>query len=239
MSVTSPTSLNYIAQRVVAEIPGVPDTLALLKVQDAVMDFYRRSTGWRADIEVNAAGGGMIAGQDTYALNPVDANTQLLFVLAAYLYPSVVGGNSRKWLYPMTRQVVGPDQDIPTTFFMTAPDQMVLYPVPNQNYGAQGVNLFVYAILMPSPTGVLPTVSANEHLDGLVFGTLARLLIMPNRPWSNPALAMQYRKLFLQETMRVRDEVERGYSGADARLRFPAFAHGSQGIMSGTTAVAR
>lgn len=238
MTTTSPTTLNYIIQRVVAEIPGVPDTLASMKAQDAMIDFYRRSTGWRADLEVNAPSG-MVSGQSTYALNPVDANTQLLFVLGAYLYPSVAGGQSRKWLYPQTRQVVGPDSDLPTTFFMSAPDQMVLYPVPNQNYGAQGVGLYVYAILMPSPTGTLPTIATNDHLDGIVFGTLFRLYMMPKRPWSDPALGAQYRRWFLQETMRVRDEANRAYSGADSPLRFPAFARGSQGIMSGTTAVAR
>lgn len=230
------TGIQLLIYKILQYVPGCPDTTVSSFLLDVINEFYRKSTGWRVDFQVT---GGLVSGQDTYSLNPVDANTTLLYVLGVYLFPSVVGGNSRRWLYPQVRKVIGTDTDLPTTWFTSAPDQLIVYPKPDQNYGAEGVGLYVYGVCAPTAGGTYPAITTTDHLDALQWGTLARLLAIPKRPWSDSKQAMIYDRMYRREIMRVRDMANRAYGGADTPLRFPPFAgRGSQGIMSGSTAVA-
>jgi hypothetical protein len=211
-------TITYVKQMVAQQIAGAPDTLIASTLQRVLSDFYTRSTAWRENVGPYAISSGIA---DVY-LNPVDQNTQLQFVLGAFIYPAVNGGNSPQQIYPSTRQFLGGSPALPNRYYMKTPDHMILYPVPDQSYGSI---LYAYGALVPTNlAAVLPNMSYTHHVDALIWGCFARLYAIPKRPWSDKELAMSFEKKYRQEILLYRDLANRGYGNADTGFRFPPFA---------------
>ena len=210
-------TITYVAQYVAQQVPGAPDTLIESTLTRVLTDFYTKSTAWRANIgpyPINAN----IAEVD---LNPVDQNTRLQFVLGAYMFP-FDNSNRPVPLDPTVRQFVGGTPAEPSRYYMQTPDQMILYPTPDQNYGDI---LYVYGALIPTTLAAqLPDMSFTQHADALIWGCLARLYMMSKRPWSDKALGMDFEKKYRREILIYRDIANRGYGPADTGFRFPPFA---------------
>jgi hypothetical protein len=218
---TNSQSTTYLAQKVIQQLPAAPDTLVQSVLQDVLREFYSKSTAWRENVGPYY----MVTGQDTIYLNPIDQYTELTNVLYAFIYPGVNGGNSPQRLNPAVRKIFGNDSNIPYSFFMEKPSKMILYPVPDKNYGQQGILLYVYGILRPViNTPQLPEIAITHHADALMWGTMARLMRMPKRPWFEKDLANMYQKMYVREIVRFRDEANRAYAGVDTPFKFPSFA---------------
>lgn len=207
----------YLRMLALQQLPGAPDTLVDTQLQLTLKDFYTRTTGWRQTVGPYT----ISAGRDLVYLNPLDQNAQLQFVTNAFLYPTL-GGNTRQWLMPTTSKIIGNDSDLPTSFFMLTPDQLVLYPVPNKTYGAV---LWVTAICIPTANAVtLPDIAFTHHLDTLLSGLLARMYRMPKKSWTDDGLAAAYAKEYAKGVIFWRSHAERNYSPATVPTIFPPFA---------------
>ena len=210
-------TITYVAQYVAQQVSGAPDTLIESVLTRVLNDFYTRSTAWRANIGPYP----IQLGIDTISLNPVDQNTRLQFVLGAYMFP-FNGANEPLPLYPTVRQFVGGTPAEPSRFWMRTPDEMVLYPTPDMSYGNI---LYIYAALVPTTLAAqLPDMSYTQHADALIWGCLARLYMMPKRPWSDKQLGMEFEKKYRREILIYRDIANRAYGPADTGFRFPPFA---------------
>ncbi|MDP9112280.1 MAG: hypothetical protein M3O20_01205 [Acidobacteriota bacterium] len=210
-------TITYVQQMVAQQIGGAPDTLIGSHLTRVLNDFYTRSTAFRENVgpyPVNQ-------GQAEVGLNPVNQNLRLQFVLGAYMFP-FNGQQQPQPLVPATRMFLGGSPAPPNRFFMRQPDQMILNPVPDKTYGNV---LYAYASLVPTTlAAILPDISYTQHVDGLIWGTLARMYQIPKRPWSDKELAQEYQKLYRREIMLARDIANRGFGPADQSFRFPAFA---------------
>jgi len=210
-------TITYVSQYVAQQVPGAPDTLIQSILTRVLNDFYTRSTAWRANVGPYPINGGVA----DIALNPIDQNTRLQFVLGAYMFP-FNAANEPMPLYPTVRQFVGGTPAEPSRYYMQQPDCMILYPVPDQSYGDI---LYVYASLVPTTlAAILPDASFTQHVDALIWGCLARLYMMSKRPWSDKQLGMEFEKKYRREILIYRDIANRGYGPADTGFRFPPFA---------------
>jgi hypothetical protein len=209
--------INLIAQ----QVGGAPDTLITTQLLLVLREFYTKSTAWREILGPYAIQAGV---QDVY-LNPVDQNKAIQFVLYSYLFPFPTGAgpySSPTWLAPAQRQMIGGSPQQPCQYYMKQNDHMLLYPVPDQAYGAC---LYVYAALLPvNSAAVLPNAAFTLHLEAIMSGTLARLYSMPRKNWTDKAEAMKQQKTFRQEILMWRDFVNRGNGPADTAFKFPPFA---------------
>ena len=209
-------TIQYVEQLVAMQVAGASDTLITAMLQLVLADFYKKSTGWRAVVS-----GLSVTTNPLVNLNPVDQITTLLFVLGAYLFP-FEGANEPMPLWPLQRMPVGGSPQQPTRYFMQQPDQMLLFPPPDKNYGSI---LNVYASLIPATTSaILPNYTYTQHVDGLMYGTLSRLYAMKKRPWSDKELAVDFEKKYRREILMARDIANRGFGPADTMIRFPPFA---------------
>lgn len=210
---------SYIALKVAQEFPAAPDTLIQSKLSDVLRDFYTNAGAWREVIGPYS----LSAGREVIFLNPVDQYSQLQYVLQAWLFPSVAGGNSEQYLRPSDHKLFGVNPaPSPLWYWMETPDTMHVYPVPQTNLGQV---LFVNAIMLPLVnTPRLPNMAITHHFDALWFGVLARMYMMPNKPWTSLPLAAQYRKDYRREMLRWRDVANRSYSSATPQWRYPSFA---------------
>jgi hypothetical protein len=219
-AVVNGQSIDFIVQQVIQILPGCPDTFANNILQQTIREFYYRSAGWRENIGPYPINQGL----DVIELNPVDQYAQCHLVLGAFLYPDTTGVLNPKSLVPMGARRYGQQPGPPTFFSMDSPTRLRLDPVPDQNYGQL---LYVRMILMPVINAArLPNISITHHFDGLLYGTLYRLGMMPNKPWSvkDQNLLKEWRKLNMQGIALARDMAERGYAPVDAAMRFPNFA---------------
>jgi hypothetical protein len=219
-------SLDYIAQQVLQQCPGCPDTLAQSVLQNTIREFYFKSTGWRETIGPYNISQATVNNQpsSTIYLNPIDQYSQCHLVLGAFIYPDTNGSNFPRWLAACGRPRFGNDVGPPLQYYMDGPDKMILYPFSDQNYGAL---LYIYMSLLPVlNVGTLPNIAISHHFDGLLYGTLWRLCTMPGKPWTikDREVTNEFRRRFRQEVMVARDFAARGYGPADAMVRFPNFA---------------
>lgn len=213
-------SLDYITQQVLQQMPGCPNGLAQSSLQNVIRDFYNKSNAWQEVIGPYS----ILKGVGTINLNPVDQYSQCHYVLNAFVYPDTTGGLSPRRLGPGNHLVFGADVGSPLQYFMQAPDVMVLYPVPDITYGNL---LYVTMSLMPVlNVGRLPNVSITHHFDGLLFGTLWRLGMMANKPWTvkDQQILNQWNRLYRQQIMIARDVAARAFSTVDGKVYFPNFA---------------
>lgn len=211
---------DFIVNKVLMEGPAAPDTLVRSKLSDVIREFYTNSGALREQIGPI----GLRAGQETVYVNPVDQYTQVQYVLQAWLFPTTPGGSQKQFMRPTTRQIQTNNLDgpLPMWYWMSDPYTMHIYPIPQTDLGQI---LWVYGIMLPlTNTGALPDISVTHHLDALMWGTLARLFMMPKKPWTDQTLAADYRKQYRRETLRWRDVANRSYSNATAPWRFPDFA---------------
>ncbi len=210
-------TIAYVQQLVAQQVAGAPDTLISTHLQRVLTDFYTRSTAWRDYIGPIS----VIGNVNEYDLNPHTQNSQAQFVLGAFLFP-YNGSNEPLPLGVSTRKLYGITPGPPAKYYMQRPDQIVLYPVPDTTYGPI---LNVYASMVPTNLAArLPNMSYTQHVDALVWGTLARLYAIPKRPWSDKELRDYYEKKYRREILIYRDEANRGYGPGDTGFRFPPFA---------------
>lgn len=225
-------TLQYLGALAAQQLPGASDTLIQSQLVLVMRHFYVESTGYRAVVGPFSV---IVGKQNTY-LNPVDQDTEIAFVLEAYIFPTPVGGNQKQTLPPSTRLVLTNVPGPPTSHFMVTPDTLVVQPVPDQTYGAV---LYVFAALRPSFGAInIPDIAITHHLDGILAGLFERMYRMPKKPWTDKEAAEKYARLYKTEIAKWRDFAIRGQGSADVPFVYPAFAtsrmQGSQFRFGGT-----
>lgn len=208
---------QFIRQQALMQLSGAPDTLVDAQILLTLKDFYTFTTAWRETLgpyQINQ-------GRDTVYLNPVDQDKQIQFVHQAWLYP-FMAGNARQWLIPVNQKIFGNDVNPPSTFYMQTPDELVLYPVPNQTFGKV---LFIYASMIPTTLAAkLPNIAFTHHIDGLLAGLYMRMYRMPQKPWTDKALAAQYERDYRRQRLTWRTFADQNYGPRGVQTRFPRFA---------------
>lgn len=209
---------QYLGAIAAQQIAAAPDTLIQSQLYLTLRHFYSESTGWRAVVGPYPINAGV---QNTY-LNPVDQDTQLQYVLEAYLFPNIPNGNQKQTLPPSTRMVLTNVPGPPVSHFMVNSDQLMIQPVPDKTYGSI---LYVYAALCPTIGAVnLPDIAFTHHLDGILAGLFERMYRMPKKPWTDFNLSKMYGNMYKREILAARDFAIRGQGAADVPFVFPTFA---------------
>lgn len=208
-------STTYLTNKIVMEAPGMPDALVASKLFDVLREFYTNAGAWRERIGPYK----VKPNRNVVYVNPVDQYSQFQYVLEAHLYP-FPGANQKQPLRPTPTPLQGTDVGTPLWYWMTDPTTLNLYPTPTA-----AADLYIYGILLPLiNTPKLPDISTTHHADALMWGTLARLFKMPNKPWTDQKLSAEYQREFRREMLRFRDVANRGYTNAIPQWRYPSFA---------------
>lgn len=215
-------TMLFLRQQALQQLSGAPDTLVDSQLLLTLKDFYQYTTAWRQVVGPYP----VTQNQPLVNLNPVDQNTQLQFVLQAFLYP-FLSGNAPQPLVPALRKIMSNQLSPPSTFWMQTPDQMILWPTPDKTYGQV---LYTYAALIPTTAAaVLPNIAFTHHLDGILAGLYSRMYRMPSKSWTDKALALEYAKEYKRAKLVWRDHADRNYGPRDVATIFPPFAgRGSQ-----------
>lgn len=165
------------------EVPGVPDSLAKQTIMRTCNDFCWETGVWN---EIQDP----IAVQDN--LNEYDLDTpsgaQIVTIKSIWMV--------NRELVPVTMerlQELIPNWQVATgsdpAYYNSATDYSTvrIYPIP---LGANSAQMTIRAIYTPDQFGTfIPTFLVDKFLDEILAGCKSRLMQMPGKSWSNPALA--------------------------------------------------
>ena len=183
-------------------VPGCPDSLIKNNLRSATIELCEKSKAFTYDLDPITT----IAGTYEYEFDQPSGTDVHQILWATY------DGNDLDPISPRSLELIYPDwrdkSGIPTVYLQKTPDTFWLVPVPN----AKNVNgLLLNVALKPSrTTNSIDTNFSNDYRDGILYGTIYRLLRIPGKEWTNPPAAADYFNLFQSE---ITDAELRGRGG--------------------------
>jgi hypothetical protein len=186
-------------------LPGAVREVASRELVLAAREFFERSFTWQAEISnVNAK-----AGDKQYWLSPYDQYSNVIGILGVRF-----NGNDLT-PYNVRPRSTDSSTDTPTHFYtQNAPDSLYLYPTLATD---QDDVLDIFVALTPKQSVEhLPRIAAIKFYDAIREGFLARMLMHPNKPYSQPAVAQLHRRNFMSQIGRYMGQAKQGYVQAQA-----------------------
>ncbi len=217
-------ALSVFYPYVLPYVPGCPNPMAKQAIRSACIEFAGRSC-----VVQNTQSESAIANQPNYDVEEPSGMT-LVRVLAVYYGTRRLEARSREMVNNAVAargENVGSETyatGTPNEWFNRDPAEPVvsLYPVP---YAADTSAITIVAAHQPAHTATrVADILFDDYAEDIANGALARLLSMPNQPFSNPALAERHEKKFV-DSMRQAAAIARvGLGAASSRVRPRSFA---------------
>lgn len=178
--------------------PGVPFSMARAEIRSAAIDFCEESLCWREDLDDVS----VLAAVTEHALDPPDNATAI-----AALETVTPSTSSKAW-------TAG------THYTFDAISGLLTLTVsPGSAY-----TLEIVAAVKPSRTSATIKDSIFENfVDGIAAKAIQRLLQIPGKQWSNPALAMEYEERFLEEAGKAKRKQQKQYTRGNSRVAWRTF----------------
>ena len=181
--------------RVLPDVPGCPDVLALQAVMDAAIEIFEETQIWAPPAgspvtlqnAVSDYGPTIPAGARVGRIKSVWCGTRQLDKRT----PGNLSDVLPDWQTAKSSE--------PTYYTLVDTDTIRVYPMPDSVTGA---SITIHASYVPlddlsghsNPT--IPDEYGVRYRDAIVAGAKARLMIVPDRKWSNERLAGYYKTQF-------------------------------------------
>lgn len=208
-------TLDKWMQRLTVRFMSAPESLLRAELLDTIREFFKESNAWREQIGPYD----IFANNDLIWLNPVDAYSEAVYVKRVWVQEE---GKTPSFLQPLTMRYTEGTVNTPTNYSLPDPYVIRLWPMPAVTMKSV---LWVDAILCPLPDATrLPNIAMSHHFDAILYGAFARILAIPNKPWTDLMLSMRMSQIFRRDITRLRSQSDQGYTNADPGWKFPAFA---------------
>lgn len=204
------TALIDFLPKVNQYAPGCAEPAAFDALRAAAAEFCERTGLWRATLTINTAS----QEPDIMAL-PADSTMHAIELVLfngrelERVTPEYLDERFSTW---RTETATGEPQYIT----QLVQDEIRLYPFADGEVSA-------FVRLKPTANAdTLPDFLADRYRDTLQAGALAKILLLPGQPFTNPDLAMMFHARFQADLDRLFDAKSRGQQRAPARTK-PAF----------------
>ena len=77
---------------------------------------------------------------------------------------------------------------------------------------------------MPSGCGSIPADLLQSWYDPIMWGVLSRMMNEIGKPYSNPQMALYWRRMFKSKVGEARVDADKRYMVTNAPWQFPGFA---------------
>jgi hypothetical protein len=207
-------TLPLWTQPLLACFPGATEPQVEEKLRHALKEFYLQSRAWRRTLGPFD----VTDGAPLVTLNPVDANTQVVWVRNAWFQE----GDIRTPLGVSVCKITEAREGKPTHFYSETPYSLTLWPTPDTTI--PGILFVEVALTTTAAATVIPEVSETHHFEAILDGAFARMYAMPNKPWTDPLAADRYSRTFRRRCLELRAVSDASYLHVDPPWRFPRFA---------------
>jgi|TARA_R100000231_G_scaffold53630_1_gene45097 hypothetical protein len=193
-------SFDSLITEILPYVPGCPDSLIETNLRSATIELCEKSKAYTFDLDpLNS-----ISGEYEYEFDQPSGTAVHQILWMTY------DGNDLDPISPRSLELNYPDwrdrSGTPTVFLQKTSDSFWLVPTPNSNK-----EILINVALKPTrTTNSIDTEFSNTYRDGIVYGTIYRLLRIPSKQWTDPIAAADYFNLFQAE---VSDAELRGRGG--------------------------
>ena len=182
-------SFESLVKDVLPYVPGCPDSLIQTNIRSAAIELCEKSKAFTFDLDPITT----ISGEYEYEFDQPSGTEVHQILWATY------DGNDLDPISPRSLELNYPDwRDItgtPTVYLQKTVNTFWLVPVPND-----GKELLVNVALKPTrTTNNIDTEFSNTYRDGIIYGTIFRLLRIPQKEWTDPIASADYFNLFQAE----------------------------------------
>ena len=201
---------SSLVKEVLPYVPLCPDSLVEQNLRSATIEFCERSKAYILDIDPFNT----ISGVYEYDFD-IPTGTEVHQVLLM-----THDGNDMDPISPRSLELNYPDwrnrTGNPHVYLQKTPSTFWIVPVPS---GSKEVIASV--ALKPSRTSNnIDTVISNQYRDAIIYGTLDRLLRMPNREWTDIGAAQEYSFQFNQELKQAELRARGGDLGVKRTVKY-------------------
>jgi len=205
-------AFDSLIKEVLPYVPNCPDSLVESHMRSATIEFCERSKAYVYDLDPITTIGGVYeyefdqpSGTDVH---------QILWMTYDGDDLDPISPRSLELNYPDWRDRTA----LPQVYLQKTADVFWVIPVPNSAI-TSGILLSV--ALKPSRTpSNIDTAFSNSYRDGIVYGTLYRLLRIPAKDWTDPQAAADYLGLFNQEIVQAELKARGGDLGVRRVVKY-------------------
>ena len=184
-------SFNSLVKEVIPYVPGCPDTLILNNLRSATIELCEKSKAFVFDLDPITS----ISGVYEYDFDQPTGTDVHQILWATY------DGEDLDPISPRSLEVNYPDwkdkSSIPQVYLQKTPNTFWIAPIPSSTK-TSAIQLSV-ALKPTRSSNNIDTTFSNDYRDGIIYGTLYRLLRIPAKDWTDPAAARDYLSLFNEE----------------------------------------
>ena len=184
-------SFNSLIKEVLPYVPGCPDTLILNNLRSATIELCEKSKAFVFDLDPITS----ISGVYEYDFDQPTGTDVHQILWATY------DGEDLDPISPRSLEVNYPDwkdkSSIPQVYLQKTPNTFWIVPIPSSTK-TSAIQLSV-ALKPTRSSNNIDTTFSNDYRDGIIYGTLYRLLRIPSKDWTDPGAARDYLSLFNEE----------------------------------------
>jgi len=205
-------NFSSLVKEVLPYVPNCPDTLVESTLRSATIELCERSSAYVYDLDPITT----ISGVYEYEFDQPTGTDVHKILWMTY------DGDDLDPISPRSLELNFPDwrnkTSLPQVFLQKTPDTFWVVPVPGSTI-TNGLQLSV--ALKPSRTSNnISTDFSNDYRDGIIYGTLYRLLRIPARDWTDPRAAADYLGLFNQEVSQAELRARAGDQGVKRLVKY-------------------
>jgi len=205
-------SFSSLVKDILPYVPNCPDSLVESTLRSACIEFAERSKAYVYDLDPITT----ISGVYEYEFDQPSGTDVHQILWMTY------DGDDLDPISPRSLELNYPDwrdkTSLPQVYLQKNPSTFWVIPVPNS---AVTDGLLLSVALKPSrTTSNIDTTFSNSYRDGIVYGTLYRLLRIPAKDWTDPQAAADYLGLFNQEVVQAELKARGGDLGVRRVVKY-------------------
>lgn len=190
------TALTGYYDLLLPELPGCLTSLVNLHLREIAREFCTSTSVWKQAFDaIN-----LVAGQPTYDLDAPEANSEVVRVTRMTVNSVLLWDDTD--LRQPGHLATEPKYVRNKPPFTLTPDLAQLTLMTDEVPTASTTGgLVLTGCMRPTITATsLPDFLRNQYSEALRHGTLARLMAMGKKPWTNLTLAAVYQQAYMQES---------------------------------------
>lgn len=205
-------SYSSLVKEILPYVPTCPDSLVESNLRSATIELCEKSKAYVLDLDPITS----ISGVFEYDFDQPTGTSVHQILWLTY------DGEDLDPTSPRSLELNYPDwrdkSSIPHVYLQKNPNTFWLVPIPNSTK-SNAIQMSV--ALKPTRTSNnIDTTFSNDYRDGIIYGTLYRLLRMPSREWSDPIAARDYLALFNQEVQQAELRARGGDLGVRRLVKY-------------------
>lgn len=203
-------AFSSLVKEVLPYVPFCPDPLIEQNLRSATIEFCERSKAYVLDMDAFNTTSGVY--EYDFDIPTGTEVHQVLQMTYDGRDMDPISPRSLELNYPDWRDRTGR----PHVYLQKTPSTFWLVPVPQGSFP-----VIVSVALKPSRTSNnIDTTVSNQYRDGIIYGTLYRLLRMPGREWTDISAAREYLAQFNNEITQAELRARGGDLGVKRTVKY-------------------